>query len=1028
MSPPTPSGAFAEDNPIAAAARVYLERGWRPIPVPYREKAPTRPQWQRLRVTVDDLGRYFPTGHANIGLLLGDPSGALVDVDLDAPEAVMAAPTFLPTTDRRHGRPGKRNSHYWYVCDPTPRASKWQDVDQAMLCELRSTGQQTIVPPSVHPSGEPLGWESEGDPLRLSLDTLQTAVAKVAACALIARQWPGTGSRHDAALALGGFLLRGGLSVDVVVTVVETAARVAGDDEWRHRGEDVRTTARRMASGEPVTGAGTLAAMLRGGPAVLALLRRWLGLRGATGQDIPYYVSAEGLFWRRPIQGGIVPVRLTNFCARIVGDLTEDDGVEQRRLLEIEASVGDVSARITVPAGQFATMAWAIDLLGPSAIIYSGISLRDHARAAIQVLSDSPARRNIYTHLGWRREGESWIYLHAGGAIGENGPARDIEVRPPEALRLFVLPDPPVGTDVVLAIRASLRLMDLAPDRVMIPLIAAVFRSVLGPADFSLHLTGPTGAGKTELAALAQQHFGSDMGPRRLPGSWSSTGNALEGLAFAAKDTLIVVDDFAPTGATSDIQRYHREADRVLRAQGNHTGRQRMRADATLRPTKAPRGLILSTGEDIPRGLSLRARLITIEVSPVDLEWSRLSACQADGASGQYAKAMAALVRWLAPRLDEVRQRLRAEAEEYRQRAFASDQHRRTASIVADLAVGWRLLLEFAQATGAITPEQVDQWWARGWHALGMLATDQGRHQRDSNPAHLFLALLGGAVASGRAHVAGPDGKEPDTPEAWGWRAVTVGTGDNEREEWRPGGDRVGWLDAHSLYLDPHAAFAAAQRFGRDGGELVPISLRTLTRRLKEQGLLLESEESRGVFTVRRMLEGKRRDVLSLHLGALAPRGPDQSDQEPPADTPGPTSEPPSNTPPGAAVPDDAKDSPHVVGLVGSVAEGGAPRPTSTSGSAPGGRNLFARDDCRNLPGSGIDPSGWPADLPGRGPRCPERCTPCSRCGDGTYVTYGGVAFCQACAIATYAAKPVGDDGPKTPPEVSDSTLPDGLG
>jgi hypothetical protein len=31
-----------------------------------------------------------------------------------------------------------------------------------------------------------------------------------------------------------------------------------------------------------------------------------------------------------------------------------------------------------------------------------------------------------------------------------------------------------------------------------------------------------------------------------LPAAWSSTGNALEVLAFHAKDALLVIDDFAP--------------------------------------------------------------------------------------------------------------------------------------------------------------------------------------------------------------------------------------------------------------------------------------------------------------------------------------------------------------------------------------------------------------------------------------------------------------------------------------------------
>ncbi len=88
MPPPTSSTTQAEDTPIVAAARGYLARQWRPIPVPRAEKAPTRSKWQHVGVIVDDFRQYFPGGHENIGLLLGDPSGGLADVDLDAGEAI----------------------------------------------------------------------------------------------------------------------------------------------------------------------------------------------------------------------------------------------------------------------------------------------------------------------------------------------------------------------------------------------------------------------------------------------------------------------------------------------------------------------------------------------------------------------------------------------------------------------------------------------------------------------------------------------------------------------------------------------------------------------------------------------------------------------------------------------------------------------------------------------------------------------------------------------------------------------------
>src|SRR5436190_21137522 len=117
-------------------------------------------------------------------------------------------------------------------------------------------------------------------------------------------------------------------------------------------------------------------------------------------------------------------------------------------------------------------------------------------------------------------------------------------------------------------------------------MVAGVHRTVLAGTDFAIHVTGGTGLYKTELAALCQQHFGSGMDARHLPASWSSTGNALEGIAFAAKDSLLTVDDSVPQGSANEAQRFHREADRLLRAQGNRSGRGRMRSDGNLRPSK----------------------------------------------------------------------------------------------------------------------------------------------------------------------------------------------------------------------------------------------------------------------------------------------------------------------------------------------------------------------------------------------------------------------------------------------------------
>ena len=246
--------------------------------------------------------------------------------------------------------------------------------------------------------------------------------------------------------------------------------------------------------------------------------------------------------------------------------------------------------------------------------MYPGFSIMDHARAAIQFLSEDVLQRNIFVPTGWRHMNGRWFYLHAGGAIGHDGPEPNIEVSLPDALENYRLPNPPSGQKLSVAVRASLRFLDVAGDCVTVPLLADIWRASLGGTDFTVHVAGETGCGKTEEAVLIRQHFGPDMDSRHLPGNWSSTGNSLEVLAFSAKDTLLVVDDFAPTGTRSEISRYYREADRLLRAQGNRSGRQRLRPDATLKPATPPRGAVVSTEEDVPKGQSLKARLLVTEL------------------------------------------------------------------------------------------------------------------------------------------------------------------------------------------------------------------------------------------------------------------------------------------------------------------------------------------------------------------------------------------------------------------------------
>ena len=178
------------DSPstLLGAARSYFSRGYAVIPVPAGKKIPVLKGWTDLRLAERDLPLHF-NGTGNIGVLLGEPSGWLVDVDLDCEEAIALAPQFLPPTGAMTGRPGKPASHWWYICEGAKTRKHQDPVSKKMIVEFRSTGAQTVIGPSIHPSGEPYD-PLDGDPAVADAAELAACVAALFLTCQIAADAP----------------------------------------------------------------------------------------------------------------------------------------------------------------------------------------------------------------------------------------------------------------------------------------------------------------------------------------------------------------------------------------------------------------------------------------------------------------------------------------------------------------------------------------------------------------------------------------------------------------------------------------------------------------------------------------------------------------------------------------------------------------------------------------------------------------------------------------------------------------------
>lgn len=593
--------------------------------------------------------------------------------------------------------------------------------------------------------------------------------------------------------------------------------------------------------------------------------------------NIPYRADASGIWLRRNTRNGPIEEPITNFQARIVGALQEDDGAEVSSSFEIEAELNGRTYRFPVSAASFASMNWVPANMGPGAVVYAGMGIKDHARVAVQLLSKGVIEKRVYKHSGWCKlpNGE-WVYLHAKGAIrgyrasrSEKAAFEDVHVELPDSLSRMVLPDPSDGQVRRDGIEAVLRLWDLGPDKVTIPLAAAPFRAAIGDVDFAVAIAGPSGVLKTEFAALDQQHFGAGFDARHLPASWSGTANSIEGLAFTAKDMILTVDDYAPQGAASDVHRLNALVDRVIRAQGNHSGRSRMRADGSLRPIKPPRGMILSTGEDLPPGKSLLGRMEVIDIQKGDISLERLSACQADAREGLYAQTMSNFLSWLADDYENHSRELREKVIKLRDVALAehvAHRHARTPEITANLAAAIDLFLRFCVECGALSEEERAIRFKRAWAALVAVEAEQSGHQLQANPARRFLSLLRTALTSGRCHLAGADNGTPQGHEAYGWETISGSM--LSASYARAKGDLVGWVDHDTgdAWLLPDAALATVKRLAQETHESFAVSRIALGKELNAQGLLTTTSlnTARPTLTVRKVLSGKSQEVWHM--------------------------------------------------------------------------------------------------------------------------------------------------------------------
>jgi hypothetical protein len=528
---------------------------------------------------------------------------------------------------------------------------------------------------------------------------------------------------------------------------------------------------------------------------------------------------------------------ICNFAAWPIREILKDSGNgTPERYLELQGLLQGGTplkpAKISLP-DFLEKNSWAGQLWGAKAGIKP--NKEKDLRYVIQLMAREIPNSTIYSHLGWRKINDSWIYLHAGGAIGQGSETVEVEIS--DRLRKYSLPEE--TGDIKETLKASLSLLELGPKKIMYPLLALVY---LAPLCESLrqagiepsllsYIWGVSGTKKSTLIAILLSHFGS-FEHTGLPASFRDTANSIEKLAFLAKDTVLAVDDLYPAREPKERAKLEGILEHLSRNQGDRTGKGRMRADTSLREGLPPRGLALCSGEIMPLIGSSLARSFVHKLQKGDIELKKLSQAQAQKIL--FPQVMKEYLEWLAPQMGDLPDQLKTAFTHLRveatEKSTVKTRHSRLNEAISHLHLGLNTFCSFAVSQGALSQDEGKRILQEAWEIFNQIADEQALQEQAGEPSKKIAEASLELEAQGRIY--------------WADMADTPG--------FLEGAVKVGWKDEERgiFYTNLGTLIKEVNQHLRGQGEFLSLSKADFITYLNQKELLVEKDKDKNQKTI----------------------------------------------------------------------------------------------------------------------------------------------------------------------------------
>jgi hypothetical protein len=549
-----------------------------------------------------------------------------------------------------------------------------------------------------------------------------------------------------------------------------------------------------------------------------------------------------------PAEWGILEVgsgeMLTNFGLSLVRTVTVADDLDAQTRFEGTLTIFGKTRAFEISTEQYASdkdLREAIyRVAGPEARVPRDMSL---LREAVSTLSKGQVKEERRTTgQGWNAQGtlyrvQSGQVTSAGFVPLGTGLELQVDLQGEELARHLDLQ--PLAKPAELTVLRSHVVKDLLQvhdRRVTYPMLGAVGVALLhrfaGDVNrFAIWLTGLTGSGKSFLAQLFMNFFGRFRPSSGSFATWASTANFIQRQGYFFKDALYLVDDYKP-----DVVN-HNQVVRILQAYADNTGRGRLKSDATTNATRPIRGLLISTGEDIPEhSSSALARSVVIEVPQQEKDISRGQDCMKE--SGRYTAVTVDCLRWFLAngRAGDFKSRFEKLQRYYYQGIAGKQNDIRIASNLALLASGF---IEMAKYLGDVWSDWRDECFRFVTEDLIAIRDRMLEQTHEQQPSEVFLSTLRELLQYSRVVIEGftPMAAVQDSwPAAYG---TTSASGQ------RPGAV-IGKAGKYATVLisPPLAMEAVQESLKKQGRPPLAVTQSALEEQLLQDGKLLDRDGS----------------------------------------------------------------------------------------------------------------------------------------------------------------------------------------